>query len=188
MASVTKVKFTGLSETLEVFQQLADEIGDKKANSKVLIPAVKEALKPVLALAKSMAPHNKGTLQASLVIVARKPTSNDKKSRYITRTDTVIGLVTTKNIPRKLRKELAQATVGLKGKEYKQAKRKFYAGEDTLYDARAIAQEFGTAKMPAHPFLRSSLESQKETVVMALGSILKNKIEQYRSKNIKWVN
>jgi hypothetical protein len=38
-------KIEGLKEVLAAFNELAEEIGDKKANSKILVPAVREAMK-----------------------------------------------------------------------------------------------------------------------------------------------
>lgn len=172
----TAFQITGMQETLEVFQLLENEIGDKKARSKVLIPSVKEAMKPVLAMAKAMSPKDTGFLERTLTIVGRKPTRNDKKSKYIKNSDTVVAIVTSKPIPKKLK----QQSVGMNKSE----KKKFYASQNTLYDARAVANEFGTAKMSAQPFMRPALESQAISVSNTLGQILKNKIEQYRSKNI----
>ena len=43
------IKLEGVGSVQAVFRELADEIGDKKANSKILIPAVRESMKPVLA-------------------------------------------------------------------------------------------------------------------------------------------
>lgn len=178
----SKFQITGLKETLQVFQDLENEIGDKKARSKVLIPAVKEAMKPVLAMAKGSAPYDNSSnhsgvhLRDTLTIVGRKPTKNDKKSRYVTQTDTVIAIVTTKPIPKKLKKQ----TVGMNKKERKN----FYTASGVIYDGRAVANEFGTAKMAGHPFMRPALESQVLTVSARLGEILKQKIEQYKAKNI----
>jgi hypothetical protein len=50
------------------------------------------------------------------------------------------------------------------------------------YDARAIAQEFGSAHNPAHPYLRPALESQAQTTVDRLSVILARRIEQFRAK------
>lgn len=170
----TKFEITGLKETLQVFQDLQDEIGDKKARSKVLIPAVKEAMKPVLSMAKALTPKDTGLLANTLTIVGRRPTNADKKSRYITGKDTVVAIVTTKPIPRKLKKQAQGMS--------KNEKRKFYASKNSLFDARAISNEFGTANMSANPFMRVSLENQSFMVTSRLGEILRQKIEQYRSK------
>ena len=58
---------TGMEETLAVFQQLAEEIGDKKKSSKILINACKEALAPVLGMAKMLAPKGETHLLLSLI-------------------------------------------------------------------------------------------------------------------------
>lgn len=170
----THFEIIGLKETLAIFQQLEDEIGDKKARSKVLIPAVKQAMKPVLAMAKGLSPKDTGLLEKTLTIVGRRPSNKDRKSKYITKNDAVIAIVTTKPISKKFKKQ----AVGMSKVE----KQKFYASKNSLYDARAVANEFGTAKMPAHPFMRTSLETQASNVATSLGEILKNKIEKYRSK------
>lgn len=172
----TSFEITGLKETLQVFEDLENEIGDKKARSKVLIPSVREAMKPVLNMAKSLAPKDTGLLERTLTIVARRPSNKDKKSKYINRTDSVIAIVTTKPIPKKLK----QQAYGMTRSE----KKKLYASKNSIYDARAIAQEFGTANMPANPYMRVSLESQSAMIATRLGEILKQKIEKYRSKNL----
>jgi hypothetical protein len=187
MATTFEVK--GLKETLEVFEQLRIDIGNKNATSKILVPAVKEAMKPVLAMAQAPAPVDTGLLEHSLDIVGRKPTNSDRKSRYVTALDDAIAIVTTKPIPKKLKGEMWNAighlwnpAKGADNSKYRAAKRKFFESQGSFYDARAIANEFGTVNRQAKPFLRISLESQSQTVAEGLGRILKQKIEQYRSK------
>lgn len=153
------IKLEGIGSVHAVFRELADEIGDKKANSKILIPAVREAMKPVLAKARTDAPVDTGGLKRSLQVEARRPNRKDKRSKYIANTDTVISLVTTAP-----GKKLAK--LGIKS------------------DARAIAQEFGTAKHPAHPYLRVALESQSTSVVNNLAGILARRIDKYKKANL----
>lgn len=153
------IKLDGVGSVQAVFQELADEIGDKKANSKILIPAVRESMKPVLALAIADAPVDTGGLKRSLQVEARRPNRKDKRSKYIAVTDTVISLVTTAP-----GKKLAK--LGIKS------------------DARAIAQEFGTARNAAHPYLRAALESQSTSVVNNLAGILARKIDKYKKANL----
>ena len=149
------IKLEGVGNVQAVFRELADEIGDKKANSKILIPAVREAMKPVLAKARTDAPVDTGGLKRSLQVEARRPNRKDKRSKYIADTDTVISLVTTAP-----GKKLAK--LGIKS------------------DARAMAQEFGTARNPAHPYLRVALESQSTSVVNNLAEILARRIDKYK--------
>jgi hypothetical protein len=49
-------------------------------------------------------------------------------------------------------------------------------------DARAIAQEFGTAKNGAQPFLRTAMESQAADTAKRLGDIIGRRINQYKAK------
>lgn len=153
------IKLEGVGNVERIFRELADEIGDKKANSKILVPAVREAMKPVLAQARSNAPEDTGGLKQSLQVEARRPTRRDKRSKYIAITDTVISLVTTAP-----GKKLAKMGINS--------------------DARAIAQEFGTARHPAQPYLRTALESQSQSVIQNLSQILARRIDKYKKANL----
>ena len=132
MATTFEVK--GLKETLEVFEQLRNDIGDKKATSKVLIPAVREAMKPVLAMAKALSPKDTGTLDRSLYITARRPSGKDKQSRYVKYQDSVISLVSTKPIPKSLKNKFKASHGHLKGAEYKSARKAYFAEQGYLAD------------------------------------------------------
>ena len=153
------IKLEGVGSVHAVFRELADEIGDKKANSKILIPAVREAMKPVLAKAIAEAPEDTGGLKRSLQVEARRPNRKDKRSKYIANTDTVISLVTTAS-----GKKLAK--LGIKS------------------DARAMAQEFGTARNPKHSYLRVALESESQNTVNTLAGILARRIDKYKKANL----
>ena len=180
----TKFQVSGVAETLEVFEDLKTQIGDSKKTSKILVKTVAEAMKPVLAMAKGLVPKDTGLLDRSLSIVSRRPTNKDMKSNYVKPTDSAIALVTTKPIPKKLKTAFHAAYGHLKGKEFKKAKSKFYEEAGSFYDARAIANEFGTAKMSANPYLRISLESQQQAVTSLLGNLLKLNIEKFKAKNL----
>jgi hypothetical protein len=49
-------------------------------------------------------------------------------------------------------------------------------------DARAIAQEFGTANHGAQPFLRTAMESQAPETAKRLGEIIGRRLNQYKAK------
>ena len=151
------IKLEGIGEVDKALRALEIEFGDKMAQSKVLVPAVREALKPVLAQAKANAPKDSGGLEKSLIIEARRPTRRDRRSKYVTQSDTVIAAVTTAS-----GKKLAK--MGIKS------------------DARAIAQEFGTAHNPWQPYLRPALESNAQTTVNNLAGILARRIEKFNTK------
>lgn len=153
------IKLEGMGSVQAVFRELADEIGDKKANSKILVPAVREAMKPVLTKAIAEAPEDTGGLKRSLQVEARRPNRKDKRSKYIASSDTVISLVTTAS-----GKKLAK--LGIKS------------------DARAMAQEFGTARNPKHSYLRVALESESQNTVKTLAEILARRIDKYKKANL----
>lgn len=150
-------KVDGIKEILDVFEELQDQIGDKRAKSSILLPAMREAMKPVLMAAQENAPELTGGLRKSLQIEARRPNNKDKRSRYANSSDAVIALVTTAS-GKKLKK------MGVKS------------------DARVMAQEFGTATTPAHPYLRNALEANSKIVADNLGQILANKITKFKAK------
>lgn len=156
MGGVT-IKLEGIGPIANVLKEIEQEIGDKKAQSKILVPAVREAMKPVLAMAKANSPKDTGALERSLIIEARRPTRRDRRSKYVTETDTVIAAVTTAS-----GKKLAK--MGIES------------------DARAIAQEFGSARNTAHPYLRPALESMAQSTVNLLSGILARRIEQFKAK------
>jgi len=161
MGGVT-IKLEGIGPIADFLKEISNEIGDKKTQSKILVPAVREAMKPVLAMAKANAPKDTGALERSLIIEARRPTRRDRRSKYVTETDTVIAAVTTAS-----GKKLAK--MGIES------------------DARAIAQEFGSARNTAHPYLRPALESMAQSTVNTLSGILARRIEQFKAKQ-KWQN
>lgn len=179
----TKFQVSGVSETLEVFEDLRTQIGDSKKTSRILVKTVAEAMKPVLAMAKGLVPKDTGLLDQSLSIVSRRPTNRDMKSKYVQPTDSAIALVTTRPIPKKLKTALNAAHGNLKGAEYKKARKNFYREAGVFYDARAIANEFGTANRSAKPYLRISLESQQQAISNLLGNLLKINIEKFKAKN-----
>lgn len=189
--TTTKVEVTGLSDALAVFDELAEEIGDKKARSKILVPAAREAMKPVLRMAQMLSPKDTGGLSLSLQIEARRPNKRDQRSKYSNPTDTVIAVVTTAS-----GKKLKQMS---EGAGLIQAKKRLAKLDDDAHvgayraskftgidgDARAIAQEFGSAHNGAHPYLRPALENNASAVANKLGEIIGRRVEQFRAKNIR---
>jgi hypothetical protein len=178
-------KIEGLKEVLIAFDELASEIGDKKARSSILIPAAREAMKPVLAMAQMNAPKDTGDLSRTLQIEARRPTKRDLRSKYINPTDTVIAVVTTKAFAKKKKKEFYEANASLYASDkdaYKKKLKESKTMAGVLSDARAIAQEFGTGRNAAKPYLRPALESQAQSTAKRLGEIIGRRLTQYKAK------
>ena len=175
-------KIEGLKEVLAAFDELAEEIGDKKAQSKILVPAVREAMKPVLSMAQTGAPRDTGALSNTLIIEARRPTRKDRRSKYISQTDTVIAAVTTKAFPKKIRQAFQKENAGLDANAYRKKFKKMTQSMNFPYDARAIAQEFGSAHNAAQPYLRPAIESQAPQTAQRLGEIIGRRLNQYKAK------
>jgi len=151
------LKLEGLGEVNKVLKELEAEIGDKALKSKILVPAVREAMRPVLQAAIQNAPKDTGGLARSMRIEARRPNRKDRRSKYVFSNDTVIATVTT-------------------------APGKVLAKRGIKSDARAIAQEFGTAKHAAKPYMRPALEANAQNVVDRLAKIILKRIEKFRKK------
>ena len=164
-------EFKGFKELEEVFAEIQDDFGEKD-QKKILVSGVRQAMKPVLSMARMRAPVDTGALSQSLRIEARKPSSKDKRSRYYNPGQVAMALVTTApgNVLAKkkwLNKKSGTKEVGIQS------------------DARANVQEFGSYKMPAHPYMRTSLESQSQAVTDNLGNNLGLALDKYRAKNSK---
>lgn len=173
MATV-KWKFEGALELKEVLRELSDDFGTKDAKT-ILRRGVREAMKPALYQAKLLAPADSGGLRASLRIETRKPNKKDMRSKYVSPNDVVIGTITTAPGPVLARTKfhnLHNTTSKIK-----------QVGIES--DARAIAMEFGTAKVAARPFLRPALESQSQSMVESLADNLRNAITKYQARKTK---
>jgi HK97 gp10 family phage protein len=169
--AIVKIAFYGQPEFTEVLRQMQDDFGEKD-QKKILTSAMRLAMKPVLAKARNLVPKDTGALSASLRIEARKPTKRDRNSVYVSPTDTVIGTVTTAS-----GKQLAKKTF----KNIKTGKKQ----KGIPSDARAYANEFGTAKMAGRPFLRPALETSSSQMLDSLTQSLKTAILKYQAKQPK---
>jgi len=177
MAKTFTIGVVGAEELEEIFKIIESDFGPKDQN-RILVRAIKQAMQPALMHAKANAPVDTGGLRESLRIEARKPSRRDKRSRYISETDTVIATVTT--APGNV---LAKKKFHNYRESFKQKKDVKTLGIES--DARAIAMEFGTAHVAAQPFLRPALESQSGAIVNNLAAPLKTALEKYRVTQYK---
>jgi HK97 gp10 family phage protein len=175
-------KLEGFDDLLQTFDDIAKEIGDKKANSKILVPAVREAMQPTLAKARLLAPIDTGALTAHLQVEARRPNRRDKRSKYVNSNDNVIALVTTKAFPKKLKKQFSAENQNLSTAERAKKFKAYVVSSGFMYDARAIAQEFGTARHSAKPYMRPALEAASPEVLRKLSEGLARRIDTYKTK------
>jgi HK97 gp10 family phage protein len=168
MTDSVKFKFEGMKEFEALLKEMQQDF-EEKTSKKILNRAVRKAMGSVLESAKRLVPVDTGALRASLRLEVRKPGRRDKRSKYVEPTDIVIGSVTT-----------APGNVLAKKKFINQRTGKEQIGINS--DARAIANEFGTATKSAKPFLRPAMDTEKEKVVGSLADSLKAELEKYRSK------
>ena len=166
----TTVKFTGFKELKDVFQELSDNFGPKD-NQAILRKSVRQSMTPVLAQAIALVPRDTGALAASLRVESRKPTGKDKRSKYISETDTVIGLVTTAPGKKLAKTKFTNQKTGEKQIGIKS-------------DMRAAAVEFGTKNMVGTPFLRPALEGQAGAVLNILSKLIWENMSKYKSRYI----
>jgi hypothetical protein len=176
-------KLQGYEEFEELMLQIRDDFGPKDANA-ILKDAVKDAMVPVLMMAKSLAPKHTGALAESLRIEARRPNQRDHRSRYVLETDTMIGTVTTAPgnvLARKKFVNLQHQVVLRNGKKEWKIKQ---VGIES--DARANVQEFGVEfgshAMAAQPYMRPALQSQGIVAANSLGAKLGSRLEKYKAK------
>ena len=172
--STVRWKLEGAQELKDVLNELSNDFGEKDQKN-ILKRGVREAMKPVLNMARTLVPTDTGALRASLRIEARKPTKRDKNSKYVGEKDVVIATVTTAP---------SSVLARTKFKNLKNTKSDIKQVGITS-DARAIAMELGTAKVPPKPYLRPAIESQSTVVVGDLADSLRNAINKYRAKNTK---
>ena len=184
MAEYVKISITGGVELQQMITQMQGDFGEKETN-KVLVSALRSSFAPALAKAKQLAeiggegytrPYATGELAASLRIEARKPTRRDRNSKYVQEGDAVIAKITT--APKSKLVKIRAAIAKRRGK-------KFDASKIQHFDGRAVAQEFGTSRMSAKPFLRPALESTQREVLSLLAERIKMRINQYRARNTR---
>jgi len=168
------IKVEGFQELEALFEEMAEDFGDKD-QKKILRRATGMAMQPVLQRAKTLAPVDTGAMAASLRLASSIPSRKAKRSLYINESDTVISTVTTASGA-----QLAKLSFYNYKESYKQ--KKDVKTKGVASDARVIANEFGTGKMPARPFLRPALESQSYAVVNSLGDSLAESLKRYRSR------
>lgn len=111
-----EAKLTGFKELNDVLVQMGEDFCYGKTASRVLIPAIKAALQPVLEKAKQLAPyddknHSTTHLRDTLRLNARTPTQRDQRSQYSEKNDIAIGIVTVRTDKRGMSQEFGNAQV-----------------------------------------------------------------------------
>lgn len=161
MTAIT-LKVDGLKELQRALDSLPKEIQGRPLKS-----AVSAGAKVILDEAISKAPVGEtGNLRKSLYRYRSRSQSTKGKETYL------VGVRKGKGIYGNTRLNRRMGRVGKK-----------YTTQGEAYYWRFI--EFGTSKMPAHPFLRPAFESQKERAVQIIKERLGKAIEAQTRKLVR---
>lgn len=109
-------KLEGFKELEEVLIQMSEDFGYDKGARRVLVPALKTAMQPVLEQARTLAPYDERNqttkhLRDTLRLNARVPSPRDKRSMYIHDTDAAIAIVSVKTDKRGISQEFGNAEI-----------------------------------------------------------------------------
>jgi HK97 gp10 family phage protein len=150
-------KVEGFDDLFKAMDEIAEEVGKGKTN-KIWRGAMGYAMEPVLTAVKQRAPRDTGQLRDHIYLKAHKPQGRDKSS------NTYKGEMI-----------MARVTVGPKREESVEKTVLNKRGKFQTYNINppvALAQEFGNAHTSPHPFIRTSLESNVQTVIDRLGQYI----------------
>ena len=190
MADKITYKVEGFKELGDLVSEMVSDFGEKDSKN-IMRSAVRAAMKGVLAQSKAILIGaqrvDTGALLQSLQVSAKIPGAKDRKSRYVTRTDVVIGQVTAYINPRKIadKKMMNYRTNSKQTAQQMGLVKVSKKHGGIIGDARANVVEFGSYKMAATPYLRGALESKGGETVNQLGQALGVAIEKYKSKHNK---
>lgn len=151
------VKVEGFDDLFKKMDELAEEIGKAKTD-RIWKKAMGYAFAPVLVDAKMNAPQDTGQMDEHIYMKVQRPTARDKASESY-RGETLLARV---SVGPKRADSTEHTTITKNGKERK------------TYNHRpvALAQEFGTAKIAARPFMRPALEKNAHNVIERLGQAI----------------
>jgi len=162
----------GFDALFAAMDEMAEEIGKAKTD-RIWRNALKVAFAPVLEAAKANAPRDTGQLADRMYMQVHRPNSGDRRSKYYVEGETFMARVSTSSL-----RDDSIATHVLNKRGVFQ---KVWRNRHPV----ALAQEFGTASTPQHPFLRPALEQNVGEVVTLLGTYLQFAIEEVARKAAK---
>jgi hypothetical protein len=119
MAEIISVKTEGFKELEAVLIEMGEDLCYGKTASKVLLPAIRNAMQPVLQTAKQLAPYDESNtttphLRDSIKLSARVPTARDQRSIYSEANDIAIGIVSARTDKRGVSQEFGNKAVAPK--------------------------------------------------------------------------
>lgn len=108
------VKTEGFKELEQVLVQMGEEMGYDAPARRVLVPAAKAAMQPVLMKALQLTPYDESNVEGphmrdTLRVSARQPSPRDQRSAYVDKNDAVIAMVSVKTDKRGISQEFGNA-------------------------------------------------------------------------------
>jgi HK97 gp10 family phage protein len=103
------VETYGFEDFDAVLKEMGDEFGYTDVNKKVLIPALRNAMKITAPYAKGLARAKTGRMRDSIMVEARRPNDRDKKSKYIYAGDAAIAIISVRQSQVSLGEEFGTA-------------------------------------------------------------------------------
>jgi HK97 gp10 family phage protein len=171
MAVVASFKVEGFPELFEQMNNLKEEIGKQKTD-RLWRGALTSAMQPVLDAAKANAPKNTGQLADHIYLKVHRPKNRDKNSKYYFGEEYMARVSVSP-----LREDTESHFVLNKRGRVQHT----YRGKKPV----AVSQEFGNARVPAHPFMRLALETNYQTVISILETSLKSIIEEIARQKMR---
>lgn len=110
------IKTEGFKELEQVLVQMGEEMGYDAPARRVLVPAAKAAMEPVLMKALQLIPYDESNIEGThmrdtLRVSAKQPSPRDRRSVYVDKNDAVIGMVSVKTDKRGISQEFGNARV-----------------------------------------------------------------------------
>jgi len=116
MAEIISAKLEGFKELEAVLIEMGEDLCYGKTASKVLLPAIRNAMQPVLQVSRQLAPYDEKNsttphLRDTIKLSARVPNSRDQRSIYSEPNDIAIGIVSARTDKRGISQEFGNKSV-----------------------------------------------------------------------------
>ena len=168
MAVVESFTVEGFPELFKTMDRLKEEIGKGKTD-RIWRDVLKRAMQPVLDSAKAAAPKDTGQLANNIYVAVHRPKQRDKAGKYFDG-EMYMARVSVSAI----REDTGTAFVLNKRGKLQTVR--------TNKKPVAVSQEFGNARTPRQPFLRTSLERNARTVAQIVEDLLRLNINEIARK------
>lgn len=168
MAVVESFTVEGFPELFKAMDELKEEIGKGKTD-RIWRDLLKKSMQPVLDAAKAAAPRDTGQLANNIYLSVHRPKQRDKAGKYYDG-EMYMARVTVSSIR--------------DDTQYRFVLNKRGKLQTVAFNKKPVpvSQEFGNARVPAHPFMRTSLERNAGLVARLLEDLMRLKLDEIARK------